>query len=272
MMRRGSLCVLIVAVLLGLTLSPVVRAIIIRHDIGYTRYEASEADYPAVFYLHREHGRRICVATLIHSRWAVTAAHCTHETPLGEHIDNGETWPVEIAGRQVSVEAYQLHPAYPEPLQPDEPYVDLALLRFSSTPQLPRPLPLYRGEDEAGRVATLLGWGYSGIGTQGRQVDDGQLRFAHNRITEATKRLRLVFDDPRELDSRVLEFEGFPGRGDSGGPALLEVDGSLRIAGVLVGEVASAQRASQGLYGAEAVYERISRHQRWIDETIGNGD
>lgn len=265
--KRASGLALLVAVVV--TASTVGQAIVIRHDTGYTRYEAREVDYPAVFYLHRDQRRRICVATLIHPRWAVTAAHCMRQTPLGEWLAEGRDWPVEIAGQSVRIDRVRIHPEYPESSRADRSDVDLALLRLSRRLESPRPLPIYRDSDEQGRVLTFLGWGHSGIGTRGGQVHDGTLRFARNRVEQAADRLHFVFDDPRGPGSEVVDFEGFPGLGDSGGPALIERNGRHHLVGVAVGEVASEQRGEQGMYGAEAVYERLSRHQEWIDETIG---
>jgi len=246
------------------------QAIVVRHDTGYTRYEASEADYPAVFYLEKRGRRRVCVATLIRPRWAITAGHCTEQTPLREEIDAGRPYAVQIAGRQVRVDRIHVHPDYPRPQSGRGPDVDLALLRLDRVLEIPRPVPVYRGSAESGRILTLLGWGYSGNGIDGFEVDDGHLRFARNRVTRAGRRLRMQFDDPRELDSEAVPFEGFPALDDSGGPALLKIGERFHIAGVAVGEVlSSGQARARGRYGATAVYERLSLHRQWIDEVTG---
>lgn len=242
-------------------------AIIIRHDKGYTRYIAKEVNYPQVFYVEKQYDHKVCVATLIHPRWAVTAAHCTEETSLGVRLQRGETFPVTIANQISYVDRMVIHPDY-EPGSLME--VDLALLRLSEELEFPRPVKLHDKEDELGRVVTLLGWGFFGLGTTGRDYDNGKFRFAHNRITEAGRRLVFKFENPMDLDSGALEFEGVPGLGDSGGPALLETEQGATLAGVAVGELMRVgyDRESQGKYGAVVIYERLSQHRNWIDQVI----
>ena len=76
-----------------------------------------------------------------------------------------------------------------------------------------------------------------GLGTTGRQYDDGTKRQAKNRITQADQRLFSFFDDPRKLNSAALPLEGTLSLGDSGGPAFLETSEGLILAGVSVGQI-----------------------------------
>lgn len=116
----------------------------------------------------------------------------------------------------------------------------------------------------------MLGWGYSGRGTQGRQFDDGRLRRAENRIDLAEQRLRLLFDDPRLPEGAALPLEGTLGLGDSGGPAFIDADTGPVLVGIAVGEVRSEtySEETQGRYGAIAIYERIINHLSWIETVI----
>lgn len=216
--------------------------------------------------------RKICVATLIDSQWALTAAHCVEETDLRGHIARAGEYVVHIAGFLSGIDKVVMHPNYAfhdEQAHANEE-VDLALLHLREPLTTPVPIPLYRERDELDRVATLLGWGFSGIGTTGIQSDDGRFRMAKNRVSEAQSRLRFDFDDPRLPHSRAVDLEGLPGLGDSGGPALLQTADGWQIAGVAVGEIAaeSAPAGVQGLYGAVGVYERVSGHLEWIESVI----
>ena len=268
---RTFIAAILLPTILLLPLSSV-HAIVIRHDTGYARYLASETSFPAVFWLEQRSARKICVATLIDRQWALTAAHCVEETDLQAHIDRAGEYVVTIAGAMRGIDAVVVHPNYA--FRYDEAHaseeVDLALLHLSEPVAVPQPLALYREHDELHQVVTLLGWGFSGLGTTGIQHDDGRFRKAQNRISEIRGRLRFDFDDPRRPGNEAVPLEGLPGLGDSGGPALLETSDGWRVAGIAIGEIAphEAPPGVQGLYGAVGVYERVSDHVQWIDSVV----
>jgi len=264
-MRRVAALGLVVFIMLMVD-SPS-RAIIVRHDKNYTDYQVRESDFPAVFFLERQARRKVCVATLVAPAWAITAAHCAEETTLLQTLESGASFPVKVAGGEHRIDLLVRHPDY-QPGSASE--VDLALLRFAAPLDLPRPIPLHEEQNEAGRIVTLLGWGFFGIGTVGRQYDDGRLRMAQNRIENAGRRLQVRFEDPRNPQEEALDLEGMPGLGDSGGPALLSGEQGRSLAGVAVGEIMGAEfsEETQGRYGSIAVYERISGHLDWIRHTI----
>lgn len=243
-------------------------AIIIRHDIGPNRYEVLASDYPAVFFLEKQGNRKVCAATIIHRQWAITAAHCAEETLLANTIANGRRFTVEVGNRQREIDRLIIHPDFDMTSSSD---VDLALLRFRDESSVPHPLPLQLEGDELQQVVSILGWGFFGLGTTGRQYDDGVFRLAQNRISAAERRLVIVFEDPRDLTLESLDLEGMPGLGDSGGPALIMGPAGLRLAGIAVGEIEGAgfSEETQGKYGAVAIYERISQHLDWIEAVIG---
>ena len=242
-------------------------AIIIRHDVNARQHEVRAAEFPAVFYLEQRGGDRICAATVIHARWAITAAHCIHETSLGRTLETGKEFGIRVGGRDQLIDTVVVHPDYDVNLTAS---TDLALLRFTESSAAPV-IALQTEPAELGQVATLVGWGFFGWGTTGREYSDGRIRMATNRITTAGERLEMRFDDPRLLDSNALPMEGTPGLWDSGGPSLLGERGAYRLAGVAVGELEGERfsEETQGRYGAIAVYERVSLHLDWIESVIG---
>lgn len=246
-------------------------AIVYRHDTGYSGFVARDSDYPAVFPLYtQKNGFKICAATLISRSWAITAAHCTEQTPLASSLRAGEGFEVTIAGQVFQVSQLVLHPSWPgnPGSRFDTSQVDLALIRLDSPVDIADPLSLYEAGDESGQVLTFLGWGYSGTGRTGLSVNDGRLRFARNKVTEALEQLLFVFDTPDGPASLAVAYEGVPGLGDSGGPALVRHNDTWQIAGVAVGELEQASGGATGLYGATVVYERLSRHLAWIRQVI----
>jgi hypothetical protein len=242
-------------------------AIVIRHDRPDAAYQADPSRFPALFALYRSAaGHRDCIATLIAPQWALTAAHCTEEAALQAALratpdqpDGG--YAVEIAGREHRVVAVVRAPKRLLRAAPD-----LALMRLANAVSGVEPLPLYRRDDEVGREVVLPGWGGSGDGVTGLGRADGRFRLARNRVEQASgERLTWTFSDPHS-EAGALPLEGISGPGDSGGPALVEVDGQWWVAGV-----SSSQRTHggpEGLYGVEEVYVRVSSLANWIDSVI----
>lgn len=259
--------IIVLFLLLGVGFSS--RGIIVRHDVRSDSYEVDQNEYPAIFFLEMQGNRRVCAATVIHSQWAISAAHCVEETSLANTIENGRRFAVNVAGKTREIDAVIVHPQFDMTANTD---VDLVLLRFRESSDLPRPYPLQQEATELGAVVRLLGWGYFGVGITGRQYDDGKLRLAKNRVSAVNSRLRIKFDDPRVPAESPLVLEGMPSLGDSGGPALLESGHGLFLAGVAVGEIRGPDYSeeTQGKYGSIAVYERLSLHIDWIESVIGS--
>ena len=245
--------------------------IIIRHDVGQAAYDTRSIDYPAVFFLERQGMRKVCVATLIARQWALTAAHCTEETSLGVATARGGTFAVEVAGQSREVDLVVKHPRYQQGAVDD---IDLALIRFKAPLASPSPIALNMAKDELSKVVTIVGWGYFGVGTLGRQYADGRMRYATNRISQSGRYLRYRFDDPREAASASLPTEGMLGLGDSGGPAFIATASGSRLAGVAVGQLLNVDydEETQGRYGAIAIYERVSSHITWIESVINGSE
>lgn len=241
--------------------------IVIRHDRSDASYVADARQYPQLFHLQERNRRKVCIATLIAPRWAITAGHCVDDTPIRSRLAEGERYPLQVAGQSYAVDALVLHPEYSNGklLQG----VDLALLHLDRAVSDVEPVALQRSGNEVASVATLLGWGSTGNGMSGRRHNDGKFRRAENRVDTADLWLEFHFDDPSLPDSPALALEGVAGLGDSGGPALLEGEQGFTLLGIAVGELErSGDDKRQGRYGAIGVYERISRHVTWIDAVL----
>lgn len=249
-------------------------AIVIRHDRSDSDYVVDAARYPQLFHLHtRESSTKVCMATLIAPRWAITAAHCTEQTPIATTLAEGRSYSLDIAGTSYLIDTLVVHPEY-RSAKGRLLGVDLALIRLDRAVPEVEPALLNREATELGKVVQLFGWGHTGNGSTGRQRNDGHFRRAENRITDAMRWLQFRFDDPREKGGATLALEGVPALGDSGGPALLETPNGMVLLGVALGELdlstaQEPQGARQGLYGATEIYERIALHTDWITSVLG---
>jgi hypothetical protein len=230
------------------------RAIIRRHDVADSEYIVDPGELPQVIDL-LEPGD--CLATLIDPEWLITAAHCTE----------GLTLPhaVPIAGTSRAVAAIVDHPGY------DGWDHDVSLLRLEEPVTDVAPLPLYRDTGEVGKTVILVGRGDTGTGLLGQSAATLDLltRRATNVVTSADDLwLRWTFDAP---DSEaVMDLEGISGDGDSGGPALIVIDGVLQVAGISAWQ--DADDPDLGRYGVVEVYSRVSTELAFIEGTIGGMD
>lgn len=243
-------------------------AIVIRHDKSDASYVVDAKKFPQLFFLHTRDQHRVCVATLISARWAITAGHCIDDTPIRSTMANNARYELQLDGQSFNITQLVMHPEYQNGKLLHG--VDLALIQLDRDVSGVTPVMLNKSTDEADKIAILLGWGYTGTGTSGRFNNDGKFRRAENTVDAANLWLQFSFDDPRVPNSTALNLEGVPGLGDSGGPALLESEQGYYLLGVAIGELEREDTAvRQGVYGATEVYERISQHLDWIEYTIG---
>lgn len=246
-----------------------VQSIVVRHDVPDALYLADERGHPAVFALYRSSkGYRDCVATLIHERWAVTAAHCVGKAMTEATAAGKPGYRVEIAGRDALIDRLVPHPdsAMTRPVKPN--WTDVALLRFAKPVRGVQPVALHDRKDEVGRTVLLPGWGALGNGVDALTGEDGRFRIAHNRVDSASGLyIDWKFDDPRQ--GRALRLEGISGPGDSGGPALVRKGRGWATLGVSSHQ--NTFGGPEGRYGVVERYVRISAILPWIRREIASG-
>ncbi len=226
------------------SLSAPAAAIVARHDVDDARLLAAAERFAASVGQVLPDGN----CTLIAPDACLTAAHVAHRAGTG-------TGRVRLGTETRAVRATTIHPEGEDDGR-HPPEVDLAILWIDAPFDAAQPLPLCTGEDENGQRIWIAGTGDRGDGRGAPRLGDGRLRAAENRIIDAgPRRLFFRFDEPPAGEP----LEGVSGPGDSGGPALLERDGALCLAGV-----SSGAQGEPGRYGVSEVYVRVSRYVDWI--------
>ena len=223
-------------------------AIVIRHDVSDQEYlDLGEQYSSSAVYIGG------CAGTLIDHHWALTAAHCVQgrERALFSvtHIDS-----------KYRIESIIVHSEYSS--ENDEIY-DVALVRLKEPITNGKPAKLYSDKDEIGKPVVFVGRGIHGNGRDGLIRRDGQQRGATNTIVNASEHvIGFKFDAP----GKATDLEGISGPGDSGGPAFIQVNSQLYVAGVSSYQVGNG--AEEAHYGVEEYYTRVSSVYPWLRSVI----
>jgi hypothetical protein len=239
--RFELLAVVLAFVLLATPEKPA--AVVIRHDRTDDDALALGARFSAVGRVLPDGG-----CTLVAATWAVTAAHVAVSFVPGGEVQFGE--------RPYRVKRTVIHPdGHAQKGVPPE--VDLALIELVEPVVGIVPLPIYEGRAELGKTLSIVGNGDFGNPRDGIRRSDGQRRAVTNVVNDAgPRRLFMRFDEP----PAGVEHEGVGAAGDSGGPALIDEDGRVHLAGVSSGSM----DGKPGQYGVTDVYTRVSTYVPWI--------
>lgn len=260
-------------------------AVVVRADVEEARYRIPAAAFPALADLPGEgHG------VLIAPQWVITAAHAAPMQMPG--MDQA----VSIGGVAYRIKRVVLHPGYrtlPDALVQEALAThdfsrlyaflgaadDIALIELAAPVPRVAPVALYRGDEEVGMTAELIGKGASGDGNVGQDphgAHRGVLRHAFNTIVGADPRyVWYRFDPP----ASALPLEGITGSGDSGGPLLIGSGEARRLIGLAswgnyppdhpFWPTWTADRPFvQGLYGQIVHAVRVSRYLPWIAQVM----
>jgi len=207
-------------------------------------------DHPAVAALLVDEGAGLCTVTLVDVDAVLTAGHCAAlGTPghddlvlFGESLwGTGETFRVVDKA---------VHPEY----DPDGPAHDLALLFLDGLPST-EPLPLNALEMDStweGETVRLVGFG-----TDDSYYGDtaGWKRMAEGEIHD-------VYGDKMYHRS---DEHGICA-GDSGGPALMKLDGEWTLLGAA--SYVFPLSGGQDPCGGQGVHMRVDAHLDWLGEHI----
>jgi hypothetical protein len=235
---------------LGWLIASSAYAIVIRHDVEDKQYLALGEEYSqSVAYIGG------CAATLVDVNWVLTAAHC-----LKGKEDN--LFFVKHNDSQYRIEKIFIHPKFDR--KNDEIY-DAALVQLKDAIEIGKPALLYQGYNENGQAVIFVGRGTYGNGKDGLIRDDYKERGATNTVDMVNEHvIGFTFNPPPK--STVLE--GISSRGDSGGPAFIELDDKLFVIGVSSYQVSKGYK--EGHYGVGEYYTRVSSLYPWLKKVINN--
>ena len=236
-------------------------AILIRPDRDDAEYLELATRYTSSVSLNAPDGEGVLIA----ARWVLTAAH------MAKALQELKPVPkVSIGARQHEIQAFFIHPDWKKGGPAD---IALILLKDASSVT---PTPLYRNSDEGGKGVVIVGSGYSGkIGqkpSRGCEAPgnkdyrwDRKRRAAINTVDRVTPRiLGLKIKPPDEAS----DLQGAAAPGDSGGPAYIENDEGLFVAGIGYATDDSNADGIVGNPGDWELYVRVSAFVPWIEATM----
>ncbi|NEP91326.1 MAG: trypsin-like serine protease [Okeania sp. SIO2C2] len=268
-----------------------VRSIVINDTAGASTAQALGAPFTSVteilsLNLDNNEFESACTGSLIASNYILTAQHCVQDffpedfSVLFRSNDPGNSVLANIAVTNIfQDDTFGLLDG-----------TDIAILELEEVaPDSIDPLRLFgfNPENLIDSDATVVGFGFNGLGSIGHDFTADGLRWAaENTIdlldggldprfndTFGSNIFNLDFDDGTDenntlssfgSNSSPLENEGTTAGGDSGSPLLVEVGGELLIAGVLSGGTSDTSE-----FGDISWFTGVVEHREFIEDVGG---
>ncbi|MCP4174167.1 MAG: trypsin-like serine protease [Fuerstiella sp.] len=210
----------------------------------------STSDYMAVGIVNNG-----CTGTLIASDVVLTAAHCVERLQGGFIGDTDGTF--EVNGQTYGTTKISVHPNY-DANNFGAGY-DIAVMRLDRPVNGITPFEINRATPQVGQILTLVGFGETGTSIGGSNGDFGNKTVGQTPIDNVTEtHIEWNFDSHSESNTAP---------GDSGGPAFLEVNGQLFIAGITSGGDSDPHRLGDNSFDT-----RVDTLAAWIDQVAGTTD
>jgi trypsin len=207
---------------------------------------------------------QFCGASLIDSRWVLTAAHCVVDKNTGQKIQSSRitalvgTSDLASGGERMSIRRIIIHPNYNNTTLDS----DIALIELNYNVGVVT-IPVSKDDIPQGILATVVGWG-------ALREDESLFPYELYEVdVPIVSRASCINLHGSEFTSNMI-CAGYDAgvkdtcKGDSGGPLMAVQYGELVQAGITSWGVGCGQA---GQYG---VYTRLSNFKYWIDSTMLN--
>ena len=185
-------------------------------------------------------------AIIIKPKFILTAAHVVKDASTGFITFNGKKYKIE----------YFFYPKEYDHNQFGK--CDIAIGKLEKEVELKFYPPLYKDNDEVGKICCISGFGLTGNFNTGANMSDNRRRAGSNVIDYIDKDLLIC--SPSKNDRQKTSLEFLIASGDSGGG--LFIDGKL--AGI--NSCVIADKVPRSDYKTEAGHTRISNFIEWIEE------
>lgn len=193
-----------------------------------------------------------CTGTLIAADVVLTAAHCVESENGGFIGDQEGTF--EVNGQLYKTTKVTVHPNY-DPNNFSAGF-DIAIMKLDRPVDGITPHDINREVPTVGQTLTLVGFGESGKSTSGSNNDFGNKHVGETQIDTVTENhVSWQFDSHNESNTAP---------GDSGGPAFLDQNGKLVVAGITSGGDGDAHQLGDFSFDT-----RVDTLASWVDQVVG---
>jgi PKD repeat protein/V8-like Glu-specific endopeptidase len=197
--------------------------------------------------------------TLIAPQYVLTAGHCVTNN-LGVQNIGHTQGRVILGGVTYNTEQIYIHSTYKGNLE-EEGEFDAAILKLATPVAGITPSPLFRQAPTVGTELILVGFGLQGTGATGENGTlpaEGTVNYGATTLDLLTETyLKWTFEKRTPLEANTA-------RGDSGGPAFINVGGTLYVAGIT-----SGGNNADASWGDLSYDTRVDKIVAWIDSIAG---